>query len=78
MGDGPMFYRPRAVRIDVSEYGEHTAVMVTEWENGEGVEVVLAPKKGGRAVALSLSHHELDAVVTAARLIGLRDWGSDD
>lgn len=70
----PMFYRPRAVRIDVSEYGEQSAVTVTEWENGEGVNVMLAPMKAGRAVTLSLSHHELDAVVTAARLIGLRDW----
>jgi|DEB0MinimDraft_6_1074348.scaffolds.fasta_scaffold85078_2 hypothetical protein len=74
MSDAPMYYRPRAIRIDVSEYGEQTAVTVTEWENGEGVDVVLAPQKAGRAVALSLSHHELDAVVTAARLIGLRDW----
>tara|TARA_S200002703_G_scaffold41078_1_gene35740 strand:- start:695 stop:910 length:216 start_codon:yes stop_codon:yes gene_type:complete len=69
-----MFYRPRAVRIDVSEYGEQNAVTVTEWENGEGIDVVLAPQRAGRAVALSLSHHELDAVVTAARLLGLRDW----
>jgi len=74
MGDGPMFYRPRAVRLDVSEYGEATVVTVTEWESAEGVDVVLAPKEGGRAVSLSLTHHELDAVVTAARLIGLRDW----
>jgi hypothetical protein len=70
----PLYYRPRAVRIDLSEYGDEIAVTVTEWENGEGVDVVLAPMKHGRAVALSLSHHELDAVVTAARLIGLRDW----
>lgn len=70
----PIFYRPRAVRVGVSEYGERTVVTVTEWENGEGVDVVLAPQEGGRAVSLSLSHHELDAVVTAARLIGLRDW----
>ncbi len=74
MSDTPMFYRPRAVRIDVSEYGEQNAVTVTEWENGEGIDVVLAPQRAGRAVALSLSHHELDAVVTAARLLGLRDW----
>lgn len=70
----PIFYRPRAVRVDVSEYGEQTVVTVTEWENGEGVDVMIAPQKAGRGVALSLSHHELDAVVTAARLIGLREW----
>jgi hypothetical protein len=49
-------------------------VVVTEWENGEGVDVSIAPHQGGRPACISLSHHELDAVHTAARLIGLREW----
>jgi hypothetical protein len=74
----PMYYQPRAVRMDLSEYGERVLVTVTEWESGEGVDVSIAPHQGGRPACISLSHHELDAVHTAARLIGLREWPKGD
>lgn len=61
----------KSVYEDLSKFSifadEHDFIEVTEWTNGEGVDVNIEDKSGSRKI--SLLYDEIEAIVTMSNII---------